>query len=189
MDSREGMAGPPPFLLPAWLLVPPALAVLGGVAALLIVQVPLLPRLLGVGGPLYTALALAVALTLRLRARRPRPEEPQDRAASGRSAAQRVSLAAAVCLLLLWLITVVADSLGAAPILLATGGPVVVGAAVSIAANARLVFSPRAARAEVATVASRAPGHRRILALWVLAPLSWIAYAAPGQVWTSFAGL
>lgn len=45
------------------------------------------------------------------------------------------------------------------------GGSVIVGALFSITANARLIFSTRAARAEVRTVLARAPGHRRIMAM------------------------
>lgn len=45
------------------------------------------------------------------------------------------------------------------------GGPVIVGALISLTANARLIFSTRAGRAEVSTVLTRAPGYRRIMAM------------------------
>lgn len=92
---------------------------------------------------------------------------------------------AAVVLLGIWLAEVANLPGGAGRgNLLVLGGPVIVVALISLAANARLILSTRAGRAEVSTVLARALGYRRIMAMWILAPLSWLAYATPGQVWT-----
>ncbi|MHC2184758.1 hypothetical protein ACVLV4_000382 [Rathayibacter agropyri] len=80
---------------------------------------------------------------------------------------------AAVVLLGIWLAEVANLPGGAGRgNLLVLGGPVIVVALISLTANAHLIFSTRAGRAEVSTVLARAPGYRRIMAMWILAPLS-----------------
>lgn len=176
--------GPPSFPLSALLVVPVAMAVVGGISVLAVVQLQFVPaQILVIGGLPYAVVALAVAATLRLRAlRRPIDDGADDLVATGRSSAQRITFAVAVWLLVLWVATAVGWAAMGGPPLVLAGGPLVAGALISIAANARLLYSPRVARAEVATVRTRGPGRAWILANWVLAPISWFAFAIPAAV-------
>jgi hypothetical protein len=188
-EDRDGDAWPlrqtpPAFPLSALLVVPVAMAVLGGIGVLALVQLDFLPvRILLVGGLPYAVVALVVAAVLRLRAlRRPIDEQADDLFASGRSPAQRISVAVAVWLLVLWVAMAVFWIAAGGPPLVVLGGPLVAGALISIVANARLLYSPRVALAEVEAVRTRAPGRGPILANWVLAPVSWFAFAIPATV-------
>lgn len=182
--------GPPSFPLSALLLVPVAMAVLGGIGVLVIAQLQFVPaQILVIGGLPYAIVALVVSGVLRLRVwRRPVDEQADDLDASGRSSAQRITFAVAVWLIALWLVTAVLWAVSSGPPLVLVGGPLAAGAVISIAANARLLYSPRVARAEVGTVRTGAPGRGWIVANWVLAPVSWFAFAIPAAV-LSGAGL
>ncbi|AND17149.1 hypothetical protein C5C18_03150 [Rathayibacter tritici] len=94
-----------------------------------------------------------------------------------------MSLVTAGSLIALWLVGAVSMLRDEALVIYLIGGPVIVGALISIAANALLIFSPRVARGKVRAVRSRLPGYRWIVALWTLAPASWILFAATGRVW------
>jgi hypothetical protein len=182
--------GPPSFPLSALLLVPVAMLIVGGIGVLAVVQLQFVPaRILLVGGLPYAVVALVVAAALRIVAgRRPVDERADDLLASGRSPGQRISFAVAVWLLVLWLGIAVVWAATSGPPLVVAGGPLIAGAVISIVANARLLYSPRVARAEVGAVRTRAPGRGWILANWVLAPVSWFAFAIPATV-LSGAGL
>ncbi|QHC59568.1 hypothetical protein [Rathayibacter sp. VKM Ac-2760] len=181
--------GPPPFPLSLVVVVPIGMLVTGWLLATpLVLSAPWVLVLLTRAGLPYAVLALAVAAVLRLRAARELrasglPDEPIDAIiASGRSLAQRAARASAFALLGLWVVVAVPFVLQIEPGLLAVvGGPVIAGAVLSIVADARLLFSPRIARAEVAAVLGRGDGRRRILANWIAAPLSWFAFAIPAQ--------
>lgn len=175
---------PASFPLSALLLVPITMAVGGTLSVLAISQLSFVPvQVLVVGGLPYAVLALLVSAGLRIRVlRRPIDEQADDLFATGRSPAQRITFAVAVWLLVLWLVfAVMWGASDGAPFLL-LGGPLVVGAVISIAANARLLYSPRVALAEVEAVRAHAPGRGAILANWVLAPVSWFAFAIPATV-------
>ncbi|MCM6761899.1 hypothetical protein NB037_05640 [Rathayibacter sp. ZW T2_19] len=175
---------PPAFPLSALLVVPVGMALLGGVGVLALLQLDFLPvRILIVAGPPYAVVALLVAAVLRLRVlRRPIDEQADDLYASGRSPAQRISFAVAVWLLVLWVVIAACWIAAAGSPIALLGGPLAAGALISIAANARLLYSPRVALAEVEAVRAHAPGRGPILANWVLAPVSWFAFAIPAAV-------
>lgn len=183
--SRPGLDGPPRFPFSLTVVVPVVLLVAGSLlGAVLFLGTPWLPLALSRAGLPYAVLALAVAAVLRIsavRAVRRDSAEPLDPViASGRSTAQRATRASAVTLLAIWLVVVPAIALQIVPgIAVLVGGPVLVGALLSIAVNAPLLYSPRIARSEVAAVLAHADGRRQILANWILAPLSWFAYAIP----------
>ncbi|ROS29008.1 hypothetical protein EDF22_0742 [Rathayibacter sp. PhB127] len=180
--------GPPRFPLSLVVVVPVGMLVLGGLfGSTLALSTPWLPMALTRAGLPYAVLALIVALVLRLRAvravRADRAEPLDAVIASGRSLAQRATRATAATLLAIWLIVATAFALQTEPgLLVLAGGPVIIGALLSIVANAPLLYSPRIARSEVAVVLAHADGRRRILANWILAPLSWFAYAIPVQL-------
>ncbi|NQX15010.1 hypothetical protein [Rathayibacter sp. VKM Ac-2857] len=180
--------GPPRFPLSLVVVVPLGMLVLGGLfGSALALSAPWLPLVLTRAGLPYAVLALVVAVVLRFRAvravRADRSEPLDPVIASGRSLAQRASRATAVTLLAIWLIVATAYALQTEPgLFVLAGGPVIIGALLSIVANAPLLYSPRIARSEVAVVLAHADGRRRILANWILAPLSWFAYAIPVQL-------
>ncbi|TCL84699.1 MULTISPECIES: hypothetical protein [unclassified Rathayibacter] len=186
-DARTTHDGPPRFPLSLVVVVPVGMLVLGGLfGSVLALSTPWLPMALTRAGLPYAVLALIVAVALRLsavRAVRADRSQPLDAViASGRSLAQRATRATAATLLAIWLIVATAFALQTEPgLLVLAGGPVIIGALLSIVANAPLLYSPRIARSEVAVVLAHADGRRRILANWILAPLSWFAYAIPVQ--------
>ncbi|SMH32472.1 hypothetical protein SAMN06295885_0743 [Rathayibacter oskolensis] len=183
-DDLPARQGPGAFPLSALLVVPIVMAVAGGIGVLVIVQLQFVPvRVLLIGGLPYAIVALVVATTLRLRAwRRPIDEQVEDVCSTGRSSAQRITFATASWLIVLWIAVaaVWAGDLGSSVVVV--GGPLAAGAVLSIAANARLLYSPRVALAEVGAVRTHAPGRGWILANWILAPVSWFAFAIPGWV-------
>ena len=180
---RPGLDGPPRFPFGLAVVVPVVLLVAGSLlGGILFLGTPWLPIALTRAGLPYAVLALAVAAVLRISAvravRRDRAEPLDPVIASGRSRAQRATRASAVTLLVIWLVTALAIALQIVPgIAVLAGGPVLLGALLSIVVNAPLIYSKRIARSEVAVVLAHADGRRRILATWILAPLSWFAYA------------
>ena len=178
---------PPAFPLSALLVVPITMAIAGTLSVVAISQLLFVPvQILVVGGLPYAVLALLVSAALRIRVlRRPIDEQADDLFATGRSPAQRITFAVAVWLLVLWLVWAALWVATAEGAFLLLGGPLVVGAVISIAANALLLYSPRVALAEVEAVRAHAPGRGAILANWVLAPVSWFAFAIPATVLVS----
>lgn len=184
---------PTPFPLPAGLLVPVAMLLGGGLGIPVVLDLPLVPEVLARSALPYAVIASVVAVVLRLRARRCLDGKSaddrltQERSASqlmeGRSASQRTTRVAAMWLLAIWLLTAVLFAMQRESVVLIVCGPVLVGAFISIVANAKLIFSPRTALAEVRAVHSRSSGRRRILTTWILAPLAWFAYAIPAQLY------
>jgi hypothetical protein len=187
-EARATHDGPPRFPLSLVVVVPLGMLVLGGLfGSVLALSTPWLPMALTRAGLPYAVLALIVAVVLRLRAvravRADRSEPLDPAIASGRSLSQRATRATAATLLAIWLIVATAFALQTEPgLFVLAGGPVIIGALLSIVANAPLLYSPRIARSEVAVVLAHADGRRRILANWILAPLSWFAYAIPVQL-------
>ncbi|AZZ48286.1 hypothetical protein [Rathayibacter rathayi] len=178
-----GPPGPPPFPLFSVVLVPLTMAVAGIVTGMDIMQLGGLVRSITLLGPFYTLLAIAIAVALRLRARSEAAADAPEPARPGDALARNISLVTASTLIVLWLVGAVSVLCNGALVIFLIGGPVVVGALMSIAANALLIFSPRVARAEVHAVRSRLPGYRWIVALWILAPASWILFATSGRLW------
>lgn len=127
----------------------------------------------------YTIVAVltTVVLHLRIASRAPETDDDVDVRRFG-GIRQRCSLVLAVVLLALLVAYGVvnsADPYGGTVI--ALSGAVIVGAVLTIVANAPQLYSRRVIALEKNAVATRTGAWRLILVSWILSPVMWIAYA------------
>ena len=157
-----------------------AVVVLGGmVVPQIVLAAPAVATVFIVAGFPYAIVALAVAVALRIRAYSAQRVASVATEAARPTLDLRISDVTAWFLLLLWLATAAGAIMFGPIVYLSAGGPLIVAALVSIITNARSLSLPRVIAAQVATVRTKAFGWRLVRTAWIVAPISWFAFAVP----------